>query len=97
MRVLTVIGNRPQFVKAAEISYRQLQLMVGEDYGVYWTDTYNATDDPNRRGGRGGGGEDTLVPEYLRTGRDREVYGPGEHPFPTKYAVKSSALAIQAW
>ncbi len=81
-----------QFVKAAEISYRQLQLMVGQDYGVYWIDTYNATDDPNRRGGVGGEGD--LVPEYLRTGRDRDVYGPGEHPFSTKYAVKSSALAI---
>jgi glycine/D-amino acid oxidase-like deaminating enzyme len=80
------------FVKAAEISYRQLQLMVGQDYGVYWIDSYNATDDPNRQGG--GGADSDLVPEYLRTGRDREIYGPGEHPFPTTYAVKSSALAI---
>src|SRR5579872_4333632 len=47
-----------QFVRAAEISYRQLQLMVGEDYGVYWMDNYNATDNPQgggRGGGRGGG------------------------------------------
>src|SRR5688572_31250759 len=25
-----------QFREAAEISYRQLQLLVGRDYGVYW-------------------------------------------------------------
>ena len=92
-----------QFLRAAEISYRELQLLVGRDYGVYWIDTYNATDDPNRQGGgagRGGGDgrgatDADLVPEYLRPGRVREVYGPGEHPFPTMYAVKSIALAIE--
>src|SRR5579864_3716958 len=90
-----------QFLKAAEISYRELQLLVGRDYGVYWIDTYNATDDPNRRGGGGNQGPDRaatdadLLPEVLRPNRFREVYGPGEHPFPTKYAVKSIALAIE--
>lgn len=90
-----------QFLRAAEISYRELQLLVGRDYGVYWIDTFNGTDDPNRRGGGGGGGEartaatdDDLLPDYLRPNRLREVYGPGEHPFPTKFAVKSIALAI---
>jgi D-amino-acid oxidase len=83
-----------QFVQAAEISYRELQLLVGSpQYGVSWIDNYNATDDPNRQ--NGGGNEDDLLPERLRTGRDREVFGPGEHPFPTKYAVRTSALAIQ--
>jgi len=87
-----------QFLRAAEISYRELQLMVGRDYGVYWIDTYNGTDDPNRRGG--GGNENNyatdadLLPDYLRPNRLREIYGPGEHPFPTKYAVQSIALAI---
>src|SRR5882672_7189821 len=32
-----------QFRQAAELSYRQLQLMVSPQYGVYWIDTYNAT------------------------------------------------------
>ena len=88
-----------QFLRAAEISYRELQLMVGRDYGVYWIDTYNGTDDPNRRGG-GGGNENNyatdndLLPDYLRPNRVREIYGPGEHPFPSKYAVQSIALAI---
>lgn len=81
-----------QFRKAAEISYRQLQLLAGAPgWGVYWIDSYNATDDPTPGDNR----EDTLLPEALRTGRDRDVLGPGEHPFPTAYAVRTSALAIE--
>jgi D-amino-acid oxidase len=82
-----------QFRQAAEISYRQLQLLSGmPGYGVYWIDNYNGTDDPDRQGNNNDG---DLVPEALRTGRDREVFGPGQHPFPTKYAIRSSALAIE--
>jgi D-amino-acid oxidase len=101
-----------QFLRAAEISYRQLQLMVGRTYGVYWMDSYNATDNPapgqgggrgGGRGGAGGGGRGAenaatdadLLPEILRPNRNREVLGPGEHPFPTRYAVRTPALAIE--
>ncbi|MBI3491622.1 MAG: FAD-dependent oxidoreductase [Acidobacteria bacterium] len=93
-----------QFVRAAEMSYRQLQLMVSQNYGVYWIDSYNATDNPmpgqsgGGRGGRGGGGDAfdaDLLPEHLRPNRNREVLGPGEHPFPTKYAVRTPALSIE--
>src|SRR5215471_213733 len=84
-----------QFLRAAEISYRELQLLSGSPvYGVYWVDSYNATDNPNPQGG-GGGGERDLLPDRLRTDRDREMLGPGEHPFPTKFAIRTSALAIQ--
>jgi D-amino-acid oxidase len=87
-----------QFRQAAEISYRQLQLMTGAPgYGVYWIDTYNATDDPNPPAPAVppvNGGDD-LLPDRLRPGRDRDVLGPGEHPFPTKYAIRTSALAIE--
>ena len=82
-----------QFRTAAEVSYRQLQVMVGPRYGVYWIDSYNATDDLNAR--PGGGGDGDLVPEHLRPGRDRDVLNPGEHPFPTRYAVRASNLAIE--
>jgi D-amino-acid oxidase len=93
-----------QFRRAAEISYRQLQLMVGGGYGVYWIDNYNATDNPNQsgRGGGGRGGESAdaatdadLLPAELRPNRNREVLGPGEHPFPTHYAIRTPALAIE--
>ena len=82
-----------QFRQSAEISYRQLQLMASPYYGVYWIDTYNATDDPDRQPGPAGEGD--LLPEHLRPGRFREVLGPGEHPFPAKYAIRSTALAIE--
>jgi D-amino-acid oxidase len=84
-----------QFRQAAEISYRQLQLMVSPHYGVYWIDTYNATDDPNRQPGPQGQADADLLPEHLRPGRFREVIGPGDHPFPSTYAIRSTALAIE--
>ena len=82
-----------QFRAAAEVSYRQLQLMTAPRYGVYWIDSYNATDDPNPQ--PRAGADSDLVPAHLRTGRDREVLGPGEHPFPTRYAIRQSNLAIE--
>ncbi len=82
-----------QFRQAAEISYRELQLLAGRDYGVYWIDNYNATGDPNPP--QGGGDSGDLLPDHLRTGRDREVLGPGEHPFPTRYAIRTSSLSIE--
>jgi D-amino-acid oxidase len=84
-----------QFRQAAELSYRQLQLMVSPQYGVYWIDTYNATDDPNRRPGPQNENDADLLPDHLRPGRFREVLGPGEHPFPSAYAIRSTALAIE--
>ena len=84
-----------QFRQAAELSYRQLQLMVSPQYGVYWIDTYNATDDPDRRPGPQAQDDADLLPEHLRPGRFREVIGPGDHPFPSKYAIRSTALAIE--
>lgn len=82
-----------QFRQAAEISYRQLQLLVNPYYGVSWIDSYNATDDPNPA--PGGGADADLLPTHLRPGRDREVLGPGEHPFPTRYAIRTPSLRIE--
>lgn len=89
-----------QFREAAEISYRQLQLLSGAPgYGVYWIDSYAATEDPNPQppaeGAAGTNPGQDLLPDQLRTGRDREVLGPGEHPFPAKYAVRTSQLSIE--
>jgi D-amino-acid oxidase len=91
-----------QFLRVAEISYRELQLMVGRQYGVRWMDAYNATNDPTpgAGGGRGGGRgnyatDAELLPDALRPNRTRELLGPGEHPFPTKYATRTLALAIE--
>ena len=90
-----------QFLRITELSYRQLQLMVSPAYGVYWMDAFNGSDTPTppEGGGRGGDAaaatESELLPEYLRPGHARELLGPGEHPFPTKYAFRSTALSIE--
>jgi len=82
-----------QFRQAAEISYRQLQLLVGRTYGVYWIDNYNATDDPTPPPVNTA--DVDLLPDYLRPNRHREVLGPGEHPFPTQYAIRTPSLSIE--
>jgi len=82
-----------QYRRAADISYRQLQLMAGPYFGVSWLDNFTLTDqapDPNRQPGNSGR-------PSLNAGFDagREVYGPGEHPFPTKYAIRSPSIRIE--
>jgi D-amino-acid oxidase len=90
-----------QFLRITEISYRELQLMVGRNYGVYWMNAYNATNDPVPGGGGRGGGRGNyatdaeLLPDSLRPNRTREVLGPGEHPFATRYATRTMALSIE--
>ena len=91
-----------QFLRITEISYRELQLMVGRNYGVYWMNAYNATNDPVPGGGGGRGGgrgnyatDAELLPDSLRPNRTREVLGPGEHPFATRYATRTMALSIE--
>jgi glycine/D-amino acid oxidase-like deaminating enzyme len=90
-----------QFLRVAEISYRELQLMVRRNYGVYWMDAYNATDNPTPGGGGRGGGRGNyatdadLLPDSLRPNHTRELLGPGEHPFATKYATRTVALSIE--
>jgi len=91
-----------QFLRAAELSYRELQLMVRPGTGVYWMDAYNATNDPATGGGGGRGGgrgnyatDADLLPDSLRPNHNRELLGPGEHPFPTKYATRTLALSIE--
>src|SRR5437762_5336445 len=79
-----------QYRRAADISYRQLQLLAGPHFGVSWLDNYALTDEPpspqppnpsrpNLNDGLTVGGE---------------VFGPGEHPFSTKYAIRSPQIRI---
>jgi len=90
-----------QFRQAAAISYRELQLLVDHPgYGVYWIDSYAATDiDPRSVAGanvrdRYGEGRD-LLPSELWPERDEQILGPGEHPFPTRFAIRSPSLGIE--
>ncbi len=93
-RVITTTRRTPQwdeqFRFAAEQTYRELQLMNGRDYGVTWIDRYSARDEipPERvESSR------RLLPSHLDTGR--EVLGPGEHPFPLKYATRERRMRIE--
>jgi len=80
-----------QYRRAVEIAYRQLQLMAGAGYGVSWLDNFNlvnelrtpAPPDANRP---------APLPQLLP---DEVVLQPGEHPFPTKYALWSPSLRIE--
>jgi D-amino-acid oxidase len=81
-----------QYRRAADISYRQLQLLAGPHYGVSWLDNYSLVDDPNNRP-QAGTPERPSLNAGLNVGS--EVLGPGEHPFPTKYAIVSPQIRIE--
>lgn len=92
-----------QFRRAVEIGYRQLQLLAGANYGVSWIDSYNTSDTPPQEGdtfGGGGGGDqpnpvNAMLPLSVRTSAGREIFGPGEHPFPTQYATRRRIIRIE--
>jgi glycine/D-amino acid oxidase-like deaminating enzyme len=90
--VVALDGRTPawdaQFADVVEIAYRQLQLLVGRDYGVSWIYNYSPLDDL-----RAASGTNTLMPAHLQG--EREVLEPGEHPLPTKYAARRSELRIE--
>ena len=81
-----------QFRRAAEMSYHQLQLLAGAQYGISWIDSYSMMDALPAAPPAPSPTSD-LVPRYLQT--DRVVLGPGEHPFPTTYALRRSILRIE--
>ena len=77
-----------QFRQAVRIAYRQLQLLVGPKYGLSWINNYTPVDDPKiARGGN------PLLPDETRTGN--VVLGPGEHPFPTPYAIQRPEMRFE--
>lgn len=77
-----------QFRQAVEIAYRQLQLLAGPKYGISWIYNYALTDTEPRSGGT-----NTLMPESVRLGD--VFYGPGEHPFPFRYAIERPDMRIE--
>lgn len=80
-----------QYRRAADIAYRQLQLMVGPLYGVSWIDNFTLIDESRPPA--------PLEPERpsLMEGLQppEELLGPGEHPFPTKYARWGPTIRIE--
>ena len=63
---------------------------MGRGYGVSWMDGYSLRNaPPSGDGGRGS----ELLPADVQTGST--VYGPGQHPFPTRYAVMRPSMRIE--
>lgn len=76
------------FTQVVRFSYRRLQLLVGPKYGVTWIKQYAPTD--NEQAGRG---TNQLLPPEIQG--SRIILQPGEHPFPTKYAIERDEMRIE--
>jgi glycine/D-amino acid oxidase-like deaminating enzyme len=77
-----------QFREAVTIAYRRLQLLAGPRYGISWIMNYAPTD--NESAGRGG---NVLMPDSIMN--PRVILQPGEHPFPTRYAIERPEMRIE--
>jgi D-amino-acid oxidase len=77
-----------QFREAVTIAYRRLQLLAGARYGISWIMNYSPTE--NDAAGRGG---NPLMPDSITN--PRVILQPGEHPFPTKYAIERPEMRIE--
>jgi glycine/D-amino acid oxidase-like deaminating enzyme len=85
-----------QFRSAVVIAFRELQLLVGRGYGVSWLDSYSTMNDPpsdERSEDASDALRPRLLPPELRGAR--EVLGPGEHPFPLRYATRIPSIRIE--
>ncbi len=81
---------RAQYVRAATLAYRRYQTLLGEDYGVRWIENYDCHDEPASP--FLSAAHNTLIaslyPEIV-------TYGPGQHPFPTRYATRFLTMLIE--
>jgi glycine/D-amino acid oxidase-like deaminating enzyme len=82
-----------QFRQAALIAYRRLQLLAGPKYGISWILNYSPTDNEGPGGGGGGNNTNPLMPESITN--PRIVLQPGEHPFPTRFAIERTEMRIE--
>jgi D-amino-acid oxidase len=77
-----------QFRRAVLIAYRHWQLLAGPHWGVRWVPNYAPTDNAGSAAGA-----NPLLPDEVRAAR--ELLGPGEHPFPTTYAVRRDEMRFE--
>jgi D-amino-acid oxidase len=87
-----------QFRQAVLIAYRRLNLLTGPKYGITWITNYQPTDTEPGPGGGGGGGNapnpaGPLMPQGIPN--PRLLLLPGEHPFPTKFAIERPEMRIE--
>jgi len=77
-----------QFRTAVRIAYRRLQLLTGPKYGISWIMNYAPTD--NEMSARG---SNVLMPDDITN--PRVLLQPGEHPFPTRFAIERPEMRIE--
>jgi glycine/D-amino acid oxidase-like deaminating enzyme len=77
-----------QFQRAVSIAYRRLQLLAGRRYGISWIVNYAPTDDE-----RTASGANALLPSDIRSAQ--VLLGPGEHPFPSRFAIERADMRIE--
>ena len=80
-----------QFRQAAEIAYRQLQLLAGAGYGVSWMNQFEPVEEV--RPPQPPPGARPNLQEGLQGGQ--EILQPGEHPFPTRFAIQRTTMRIE--
>jgi D-amino-acid oxidase len=84
-----------QFRQAVQISYRRLQLLAGPKYGISWIMNYTPTEIealPTAPPGSAAPGGPLMPPGIPNP---RLVLQPGEHPFPTKFAIERTEMRIE--
>lgn len=89
-------GWDAQFREAVETAYLEFQWLAGRGYGISWIDHYALRDTAPRepRPSRPVRGRGPLLPDHL-SGGGRFALGPGQHNFPTRYAVRRTRIRIE--
>lgn len=77
-----------QFQRAVVSAYQQLQLLVGTRYGISWIYGYTPANDASIASG-----SNPMLPDEVQTAQ--VLLRPGEHPFPTPYALQTTTLRIE--
>lgn len=75
-----------QLAQAVRYAHRYFQNFVGDKYGVHWNEMFLIGDDPQTQPW------EFSITSDLFPFTD---YGPGEHPFPTKYASSFRTMMIE--
>lgn len=77
-----------QFVRAAHLSHREFQNMVGDDYGIRWIDNYVVSARPFQRPQGASQNIQDLYPDARDLGR-------GDHPFGSAYVRRFVTMLIE--
>ncbi len=80
---------RAQYARAARLANQRYQTLLGDEYGVRWIENYDCRDD--ERPFLEGPAIRPIADLYPEV----ETYGPGQHPFPTRYATRFLTMLIE--